>query len=218
MQGTWVQSLGQEDPLEKEMATYSSTLAWQIPWMGEPGGLLSMGSHRVGHDWSDLAAAAATPPGLAHLNSWRKLLLKSIGGPSGHSLLVQGSPTPAVSGALVSDLRPAPSLAIHPQESGWVRKSVPWTCLPPQVMQHIGTHTRPEKRPPQQRTPPSCIRITSGDARGFWSTIRPKTARVKPPKWYVTLLFPCGGRSWGRPPPYWRPLPANSFHSLLWVC
>ena len=36
---TWVQSLGQEDPLEKEMATHSSTLAWKIPWMEEPGGL-----------------------------------------------------------------------------------------------------------------------------------------------------------------------------------
>ena len=42
--------------LEKEMATYSSVLAWKIPGMGEPGGLISMGSHRVGHDWSDLAA------------------------------------------------------------------------------------------------------------------------------------------------------------------
>ena len=41
---TWVQSLGQEDPLEKEVATYSSTLAWKIPWMGEPGALQSMGS------------------------------------------------------------------------------------------------------------------------------------------------------------------------------
>ena len=41
------------------MAPHSSTLAWRIPGMGEPGGLLSMGSHRVGHDWSDLAAAAA---------------------------------------------------------------------------------------------------------------------------------------------------------------
>ena len=45
--------------LEKEMATHSSVLAWRIPGSGEPGGLLSMGSHRVGHDWSDLAAAAA---------------------------------------------------------------------------------------------------------------------------------------------------------------
>ena len=45
--------------LEKEMATHSSVLAWRIPGTGEPGGLLSMGSHRVGHDWSDLAAAAA---------------------------------------------------------------------------------------------------------------------------------------------------------------
>ena len=46
--------------LEKEMATHSSVLAWRIPGVGEPGGLLSMGSHRVRHNWSDLAAAAAT--------------------------------------------------------------------------------------------------------------------------------------------------------------
>ena len=46
------------DVLEKEMATHSSVLAWRIPGTGEPGGLPSMGSHRVGHDWSDLAAAA----------------------------------------------------------------------------------------------------------------------------------------------------------------
>ena len=45
--------------LEKEMAAHSSVLAWRIPGMGEPGGLPSMGSHRVGHDWSDLAAAAS---------------------------------------------------------------------------------------------------------------------------------------------------------------
>ena len=43
--------------LEKEMATHSSVLAWRIPGTGKPGGLLSMGSHRVGHDWSDLAVA-----------------------------------------------------------------------------------------------------------------------------------------------------------------
>ena len=45
--------------LEKEMATHSSVLAWRIPGTGEPDGLPSMGSHRVGHDWSDLAAVAA---------------------------------------------------------------------------------------------------------------------------------------------------------------
>ena len=44
--------------LEKEMATHSNVPAWRIPGMGEPGGLPSVGSHRVGHDWSDLAAAA----------------------------------------------------------------------------------------------------------------------------------------------------------------
>ena len=52
MRETWVQSLGREDPLEKEMATHSSILAWRISWMEEPGGLQSMGSQRVGHDWA----------------------------------------------------------------------------------------------------------------------------------------------------------------------
>ena len=51
MQETWVQSLGQEDSLEKEMATHSSVLAWRIPWMEEPGGLQSMWSQRVRHDF-----------------------------------------------------------------------------------------------------------------------------------------------------------------------
>ena len=49
---TWVWSLGWEDPLEKEMAAHSSTLAWKIPWAEEPGGLQSMESQRVGHDWA----------------------------------------------------------------------------------------------------------------------------------------------------------------------
>ena len=48
MQETWVRPVGQEDPLEKGMATHSSTLAWRIPWTEEPGGLQSMGSQEVG--------------------------------------------------------------------------------------------------------------------------------------------------------------------------
>ena len=50
MRETWVQSLGWEDPLEKEMATHSSILAWTISWTEEPGGLQSLGLQRVGHD------------------------------------------------------------------------------------------------------------------------------------------------------------------------
>ena len=57
MHETWVRSLGWEDPREKEMATHSSILAWRIPGTEDPGGLLSMGLHRVGYNWSDLAAA-----------------------------------------------------------------------------------------------------------------------------------------------------------------
>ena len=50
MQETWVQFLGQEDPLDKGMATHSSILAWEIPWTEKPGGLQSMGLQRVRHD------------------------------------------------------------------------------------------------------------------------------------------------------------------------
>ena len=50
MRETWVRALGWEDPLEKEMAIHSSTVAWKIPWTEEPGTLQSMGSQRVGHD------------------------------------------------------------------------------------------------------------------------------------------------------------------------
>ena len=52
LQEAWVQSLGWEDPLEKEMTTHSSILAWEIPWTEEPGRLQSMGSHRVRHNWA----------------------------------------------------------------------------------------------------------------------------------------------------------------------
>ena len=52
MREAWVRSLDWEDPLEKEMATHSSILAWRIPWTEEPGGLQSMGLQRVGHDFT----------------------------------------------------------------------------------------------------------------------------------------------------------------------
>ena len=52
MRETWVPSLGREDPLKKEMAIHSSTIAWKIPWTEEPGRLQSMGSQRVEHDWA----------------------------------------------------------------------------------------------------------------------------------------------------------------------
>ena len=50
MQEMWIQFLGWEDPLEKEMVTYTSIFVWEIPWTGEPGRLQSPGSQRVGHD------------------------------------------------------------------------------------------------------------------------------------------------------------------------
>ena len=68
--------------LEKEMATHSSVLAWRIPGMVEPGGLPSMGSHRVGHNWSDLAAAAGASKCITNpllLETHTHLLLVYIG-------------------------------------------------------------------------------------------------------------------------------------------
>ena len=60
MQEMWVHSLGQEDPLEKEMATRSRILAWEIPWTEEPGGLKSEGSQRVGLDLGTKQATTLT--------------------------------------------------------------------------------------------------------------------------------------------------------------
>ena len=69
--------------LEKDMATHSSVLAWRIPGTGAPGGLPSMGSHRVGHDWSDLAAAAAAgqniPLRVSLVVQWLRLQLPMKG-------------------------------------------------------------------------------------------------------------------------------------------
>ena len=64
-----IRSLGWEDPLEEEMATRSRILAWSIPWTEEPGGLQSVGSQRVRHDWSDLARC--TPEFPPWLRSWK---------------------------------------------------------------------------------------------------------------------------------------------------
>ena len=64
MQETWVRSLGQKYPLEEEMATHSSILAWEIPWTEEPGGLQSMGLQRVRHHLATKPAPSPPPPPL----------------------------------------------------------------------------------------------------------------------------------------------------------
>ena len=70
--------------LEKDMATHSSVLALRIPGTGEPGGLPSMGSHRVGHDWSDLAAAAAYKRVLSEKWKWSRSVMSDSLRPHGH--------------------------------------------------------------------------------------------------------------------------------------
>ena len=66
MQKAGVQSLGREDPLEKEMATHSSSLAWKIPWTEEHGRVQSMGSQRVGHDWAMSLTHSSILAGKSH--------------------------------------------------------------------------------------------------------------------------------------------------------
>ena len=63
MRETWVWSLGQEDPLEKEMVNHSSILAWRIPWTEKPDRLQTIVLQTVGHNWSDLAAQYPSKPG-----------------------------------------------------------------------------------------------------------------------------------------------------------
>ena len=87
MQETWVQSLGQEDLLEKAMTPHSSTLAWRIPWMEEPGGLKSMGSQRVGHDWATFLLLLLA----VYLKFCFMPDLVIVGSPTVLSLLYQGS-------------------------------------------------------------------------------------------------------------------------------
>ena len=73
-QEMWVQSLGGEDPLEEEMATHSSIIAWKIPWTEETGGLQSMGSQRVRHNWE--TDHARKKKLLLHSKTWIWLFYK----------------------------------------------------------------------------------------------------------------------------------------------
>ena len=78
MPETWDQSLGREDPLEKEVATHSRILAWRIPWTEEPGGLQSTGSQRVRHDW-------VTSLSLSIIHSYRSPYMNPMATTKAHS-------------------------------------------------------------------------------------------------------------------------------------
>ena len=78
MQETCVQSLGLEDHLEKGMATYSSILAWRMPWTEESGELQSMGSQRVGHNWSNVTCKTSLPNIISSYYVVTMYLLKEI--------------------------------------------------------------------------------------------------------------------------------------------
>ena len=110
--------------LKKEMATHSSVLAWRIPGMGEPGGLPSMGSRRVGHDWSDLAAAEGTSIVFSIVVAPTYIPTNSEGGRIDCSLRHL---------LLVTALKPISTILWFQQEEVWsIMKS--WGCR----MQRVG--------------------------------------------------------------------------------
>ena len=80
MQETWVRSLGWEDPLEKKMATHSSTLDWKIPWTEEPGRLQSIGLQRVGRDWETSLSLSRCLQGkkIGQIKIWQKFDWKKV--------------------------------------------------------------------------------------------------------------------------------------------
>ena len=103
MQETWVRSLDWEDPLEKEMATHSSILAWRIPWTEEPGGLQSTGSQRVGHDWTTslssqwyhpIISSSVTPFSCPQSFQWKSFPMSWLFTSGGQSIGATGSVLP----------------------------------------------------------------------------------------------------------------------------
>ena len=88
MRETWVQSLGREDPLKKEMAANSSILAWRTPWMEEPGGLQSSGSQRAGHEWAtSLSHLQFSSVAQSYLTLWDPMDCSTPGFPVHQQLL-----------------------------------------------------------------------------------------------------------------------------------
>ena len=101
-QETWVQTFGQEGPLEEGMATHSNILAWRIPWTEEPDGLQSIGSQRVGHDWSNWASSSKLMWQFQGVRNPRSLYLVTLlsqgsysflHGPIGHTTVSTFQPT-----------------------------------------------------------------------------------------------------------------------------
>ena len=125
--------------LEKEMATHSSVLAWRIPWMEKPGRLPSMGSHRVGHDWSNLAAAAAAEgafgfmghqPGPPQLPQW-----ESHSVPTPHYLPGPSRGT-ATCGSKTEFHRDSANRQSHSPDTPWAQERWPPCSSPPATATH----------------------------------------------------------------------------------
>ena len=112
MRKTWVQSLGWEDPLEENMATHSSVVAWVIPWTEEPGGLQSVGSQRVGHNRSD-----STHEFSLHTLPRPDEDLKESGLPLAHcSFLSKSAPSPLLVPAWLPQLQVLPPQQLHARQ------------------------------------------------------------------------------------------------------
>ena len=122
MRETRVRSLGQEDPLEKEMATHSSTLVWRIPWREEPGRLQSMGSQRVQHNWTtSLSLFTLTRP-----ESGLNIMLNIILG-----VFVRVFPE-RLTFDLVDEIKRLPStmlVGLSQSTEAWIEQKVDWESV-----------------------------------------------------------------------------------------
>ena len=120
MQGTRVQSLGREDPLQKGTATHSSILAWRIPWIDEPGRLQSIGSQRVGHDWSDLACTHCSTcyKKILKVGDWTWLVFKF------HEVTETKTKLSLSCGASTNQLHPQEMLGLKKNYCSWLIDNV----------------------------------------------------------------------------------------------
>ena len=167
---TWVWSQGQEDPLGKEMATHSSTLAWKIPWTEKPGGLQSMGSQRVGHDWAT-SLYHVPCPGLDTTDGKAKQTDSGLWGSGTVNKAPQVWNISHLAVLLVADIRSAPSST----------DSIHSPSLPGMLI------TQPKGRSP--KLPPAIHYPTFSSKGAFWSqTLKVISSMLK-------ILFR-GGMNW----------------------
>ena len=123
---TGVQSLGQEDPLEKKMATHSSMLAWEIPWTEEPGRTVSMGSQRVRHDWA--TNTLYTVCDIISCLQMRKLISREFNPPPPRPKVTQLAQEKGFEPSLTAETTPSPHCWLLPYTPSYQNLNLQYFC------------------------------------------------------------------------------------------